>query len=441
MAVNTWRRRWTLVLITIGVIVIAAAVTLALLNPSITRYVEGPEFRAEIEKQTAKGLHFQRCELQPIRRTGFLSAASDGAIARDGIKALTALDAHGISARFNPFGVFLRRWQLDELHIKGGTVGIQIYQPQPEPKPVRPWYFIFLPDRVYLKRLWSDPADVTWQMRGEEGGIFGTRLLITPYGRDFDYRATGGTLHSAGIPDLALRHTHLLITKTLFTLYELELASGEGTIRGEGTAEMRGEKRVDFKIKWANLPVRDWLPNDWNGDFAGTANGDLHWTANDIKLAAAQMQGRLRINGGRISRLTFLDQLAAVTKRKDFARLQLDECAADAIWEKGEGELKNIAIEDKGKFRIEGTVKFTEDSLGGTVQLGLGRDYLAWMPHPEDVFPRAEGAYLWTAVHLSGTLDKPEQDLSPRLLTAMKESPGAFFGAALRAFGAWLRRK
>jgi hypothetical protein len=63
------------------------------------------------------------------------------------------------------------------------------------------------------------------------------------------------------------------------------------------------------------------------------------------------------------------------------------------------------------------------------------------MPHPEDVFPRAEGAYLWTSVHLSGTLDKPEQDLSPRLVTAMKESPGAFFGAALRAFGAWLRRK
>ena len=38
------------------------------------------------------------------------------------------------------------------------------------------------------KRVWSEPGDVTWRMRGQKGGIFGTRLLITPHGRDFEYR-------------------------------------------------------------------------------------------------------------------------------------------------------------------------------------------------------------------------------------------------------------
>ena len=71
---------------------------------------------------------------------------------------MRSLDAHGIKARFNPWGVFLRRWQLDEIHIEGGEVGIQVYEPKPEPSPAKPWYHVFLPQRVYLKRVESEPV-------------------------------------------------------------------------------------------------------------------------------------------------------------------------------------------------------------------------------------------------------------------------------------------
>jgi len=441
MATHRRRQLWLTIAGVFVALGVAGAITLAVINPSITRYVEGPGFRAELEKQTAKGLHFSSSKFGPIRRTGFLSAATDTFEAEEGRKAMTSLHAHGITARFNPLGVFLRRWQLDELHIDGGEVGIQVYEPKPEPTPAKPWYHVFLPDRVYLKRVWSEPADVTWKLRGGKSGIFGTRLLITPHGRDFEYQGTGGTMKNAGIPDLPLRHAHMLITKTLFELYQLELTSGDGIIQGEGTAETRGEKRIDFKVKWDKLPLREWLPKSWEGDFAGTAAGDLRWTGNDFKLETATMRGALRVSGARMSGLGFLKQLAAVTKRKDFERLELNECAADLVWDKGKGGLKNIVIEDEGKFRIKGTVSVSEQSLGGTIQLGLGREYLAWMPNPEEVFPRAEGGYLWATVHLSGTLAEPQQDLSPRLVEAMKESPTAFFGAAFRALGAWLRGK
>jgi hypothetical protein len=177
-----------------------------LLNPSISRYVEGPEFRAEMEKETAKGLHFPSSKFAPIRRTGFLSGASDSFLAKDGRKAITSMDAHGITARVNPLGVFLRRWQLDEVHVDGGEVGIQIYEPKPEPSPAKPWYHVFLPDRVYLKRVWSEPADVTWRMRGEKGGIFGTRLLITAWTR---LRIPRDRRHDENRSSrISLRHTH-----------------------------------------------------------------------------------------------------------------------------------------------------------------------------------------------------------------------------------------
>ncbi|MGH8165286.1 MAG: hypothetical protein ACREP1_13220, partial [Rhodanobacteraceae bacterium] len=65
---------------------------------------------------------------------------------------------------------------------------------------------------------------------------------------------------------------------------------------------------------------------------------------------------------------------------------------------------------------------------------------LEWLPHAEEVFHRAHGGYLWTTVHLSGTPDQPGQDLSPRILDALKESPGAFLGAVFREVGKWLER-
>lgn len=425
-----------------GGIIIAAALGIALVNPRLTRYVESDAFRAELEKQTAKGLHFPAGTYSPIRRTGFLSAASDGFRAENGRKALTTMDAHGITARFNPLGVFLRRWQLDAVHIDGGEVGIQTYEPKPEPSPRKPWYHIFLPDRVYLRRVWSEPADVTWKLRNEKGGFFGTRLLITPHGRDFEYRATGGTMKGPLIPDLPLRHTHLLITKTLLTLYELDLAAGpesDGFIRAEGTAGTREDKSVDFKIKFAKVPVRDWLPASWDAHVAGLAAGEVHWKGKNPKLEESQVQGSLQVDGGRVRRLPFLEKLSSITGKKSIEELELSECSAEVDWNNPAIEVKNIAVEDKGKFRIEGALSIREKALGGAIRLGVAREYLEWLPNPEEVFPSEKAGYLWTTVHLSGTTNKPEQDLSPRIVEALKESPGAFLGLIFRSFGEWMK--
>ncbi|MEY2497842.1 MAG: hypothetical protein QOD12_1398 [Verrucomicrobiota bacterium] len=436
------RRRGRRAAVVIGAIVIAAGAGIALVNPRLTRYVESDAFRAEIEKQTAKGLHFPAGIYSPIRRTGFLTAASDGFRAENGRKALTSLDAHGITARFNPLGVFLRRWQLDEMHIDGGEVGIQIYDPKPEPSPTKPWYHVFLPQRVYLREVRSEPADVTWRFRNEKGGFFGTRLLITPHGRDFEYQATGGTMQGALIPDLPLRHTHLLITKTLLTLYALDLApapKSDGFIQAEGTAGTREDKSVNFKVKLGKLPLREWLPASWHDHVSGPATGTVHWSGKSPKLEASQVQGSFRIADGRVRHLPFLEKLSSLTGKKSIEQLELSECSADVDWNNPLVEIRNIAVEDKGKFRIKGSLTVREKSLAGAIQLGLAREYLEWLPRAEEVFPSEKAGYLWTTVHLSGTIDKPEQDLSPRVIDALKESPGAFLGLILRQAGQWLK--
>jgi hypothetical protein len=436
------RTRWLIRAGVTGVVALACALVLIWLNPRVTRYVESDDFRAELEKQTAKGLHFPAGTYGPIRRTGFLTASSESFRAQDGRKALTTMDAHGITATFNPLGVFLRRWQLDGVHVQSGEVGIQVYDPKPEPSPSKPWYHIFLPDRVYLQRVWSEPADVTWRFRNEKGGFFGTRLLITPHGRDFVYQANGGTLKSALIPDLPLKQTRLLITKKVLTLYALELAAGpegDGIVHGEGTAGTGEDKSVDFKVRFDRMPIRAWLPVSWKNHVAGAAAGDVHWKGKNPKLETASVRGSLRVQDGRLRGLPFLQKLASITGKKSIEELELNECSAEVHWENPTLEIRNIAVEDKGKFRLEGLVSVRDRSLGGAIQLGVAREYLEWLPQPEEVFPKERGGYLWTTVHLSGTAAQPQQDLSPRIIEALKESPGEFLGLVFRLVGDWLK--
>jgi hypothetical protein len=434
-------RRYRVVIIVLGSILAIIGFAFALINSALTRYVESPRFRVLMEQETARGLHFPSGQFTPIRRTGLLSAQSEQFKGRDGRKAVTSLDAQGITARFNPLGILLRRWQIDDLHIGRGNAGIQVYEPKPAPLPVRPWYFVFLPDHVYLKHVWSDAVDVTWPTRGEQSGIFGTHLVITPHGRDFEYHAASGVLRNPSVPEMAVRQVHLLITKQLFTLYTLDLSSGGGTIHGQGSTAITGEKRANFNFSWNDLPVPEWLPKTWSGNFAGAADGDLHWTGNNYTLAAATVIGAVKVNGGHVGGLKFLDTIAAVTKHDDLARLELDVCRSKFRWHEGDCELNDIEIEQTGKFRIEGTVSFSERALTGMIRIGMTHQYLDWLPHPEEVFSQETGGYLWTTVHLSGTLDSPKQDLSPRVIQALTESPGALLGAGLRALGVWLREE
>jgi hypothetical protein len=249
-------------------------------------------------------------------------------------------------------------------------------------------------------------------------------------------------LKGALIPDLALRHTHLLITKTLLTLYTLDLNAApqsDGFIKAEGIAGTGEDKSIDFKVKFGKLPVGEWLPASWRDHVGGVAAGTAHWSGKSPKLESSQVEGALRIDGGRVRHLPFLERFASITGKKSMAELALTQCSAEMDWNSPKLEIKNIAVEDKGKFRIEGALSVREKALGGAVQLGLAREYLEWLPNAWEVFPKEKAGYLWTTVHLSGTIDNPEQDLSPRIIEALKESPGAFLGLMFRQFGDWLK--
>jgi hypothetical protein len=443
MAVFERRRRtWIIIASALVVAVVAIVIGVRLINARLTRYVESESFRRELEKETAKGLHFPSGHYEPIKRTGTWTAESAGFQATDGWKALRSMNASGITAKFNPWGVFRRLWQLDKVHVQAGEVGIQVYEPKPEPSPAKPWYAIFLPERVYLNWVESEPVDVTWRFRQNRSGFFRTRLLITPHGRDFEYQAREGNLRMSPFPELRLQHTHMLITKTILELYHLDLQPGgekEGMIRAEGKAGTGQDRSVDFKIEMKRVPIDDWMPGDWREHVAGAASARVHWTGENPKLEYSGGEADLRIDGARIYGLPFLEKIARLTKEKELERLKLNVCQLDLTWRYPKIDIKHLIVEEKGKFRAEGEVIVRQESLRGTIALGVAPRLLDWLPVAHDVFPREHDGYLWTTVHLSGTVEAPQQDLSERIQEAIKEHPTAALTLLFRQIGESLR--
>jgi hypothetical protein len=129
------------------------------------------------------------------------------------------------------------------------------------------------------------------------------------------------------------------------------------------------------------------------------------------------------VDGGRIIELPFLENVAKITKEKALERLTLNDCSF-------------LGIEEKGKFRAEGRIQVEKKELSGAIELGVASYLPDWLPKLEEVFPRQHDGYLWTTVHLSGTIEAPQQDLSPRIMEVLKENPGAALGLQ---FGEWLK--
>jgi hypothetical protein len=160
-------------------------------------------------------LHFPESHYSAIRRSSAFTAQSDSFEARNGEKAMKSLNGGGITATFNPLGIFLRQWRFSDVHVQSGDVEIQIYKANPEAVTSKPWFAIFLPNRVYMNRIESEHADITWQFRGQRAEFFDTGLAITPHGLDFEYLATNGKLKMALFPDLDVRRAHHRIVKTI----------------------------------------------------------------------------------------------------------------------------------------------------------------------------------------------------------------------------------
>jgi hypothetical protein len=430
-----------------GAILVAAIVVAFLLNIAATRVIEGDGFHSMLEKETAKGLHLKIALYGPITRVGVFGIRDDWGAGQKGEKTIVALKADQVAGAFNPLGMFLRRWQIQFLHFHTGTVWLQRTEPKPnEPKPHgMPWYLFFWPDRLHLKDIKVDDANVLFQLQDKESGLHDTFLEITPNGRDFEYDARGGTFTTPDTPRLNIEHIHLLVRKPKLTCQTLVLgddpAHPEQQLSVQGEAGLQQDHGIKASADFKSLNVSPWLPEKMRANVLGHFSGHLDYASTGTGLATAQASGHLALADGVVHDLKAFRTFIAATKSPDPGDLRLDVCQGDVALKQGAITVDQVEVESKGVFRLEGHATIAKDkSLSGEMELGVTSAYLKWLPTAETtIFTRADGPYHVAVIHLSGTSKKPVQDLSPRILTILGKHPFValklFFNSSSVLFG------
>lgn len=419
-------------------VVIAGSVALVLLltvpillNGWITSWVEGPRFQDLLDRETSKGLKL-KASYAPLHRVGIFGLRTDSFAGTEGEKTIVSLQAQDISGTFNPLGVALKRWEIDSLQIKSGSVMLQKTEAAPgaaKGTPWPPWWALFWPYRVHLADVKIDDANILWKLQDKESGIYGTRLEITPNGRDFEYDAHGGDFKTPMTPPLQVVHAHILIRKPRLYCSEFILSDDAAhpgpQLRLEGDAGLQDDRSVRLKIDLAALIVAPWLPEKLRAHVDGLASGHFDYSSSGTGLETGKGQGKIAIANGLLRELAPVHQYVVLTGSPDPGEMALKVCQADVRWDAGAISAENIEVECEGVFRLTGTITIAADkTLGGQLELGLTDPYLHWLPTARTaIFTRDEGPYHFTTIHFSGTAQKPGQDLSPRIAKEVGKSP------------------
>jgi len=414
-----------------GIAVVVLLTGSAFMNRWATSWVEGPSFQGMVDRETSKGLKLKG-SYAPFHREGALGLRTDSFTGLEGSKTIVTLQAQDISGTFNPLGIILRRWEIDSIHIKSGSVMLQKTEVTPGASkgvPWPPWWALFWPYRVHLADVKIDDANILGKLRDKESGIYDTRLEITPNGRDFEYDAHGGDFKTPATPPLEVVHAHILIRKPRLYCSEFILgddaAHPEQTLRIKGDAGLQEDRSVRVTADLTSLQVAPWLPEKLRAHVEGLASGHFDYTSSGTGLETGKGSGKISIANGVLHGLAPVHQYVVVTGSPDPGNLALKICQADLSWDAGAISAENIEVECDGVFRLTGTLTIAANqTLSGQVELGLTDPYLRWLPTARTaIFTRDEGPYHFTTIHFSGTAQKPEQDLSPRVAHEVGKSP------------------
>ncbi len=230
-------------------------------------------------------------------------------------------------------------------------------------------------------------------------------------------------------PELHLQHVHLLIRKPrlycpVFVLGD-DPAHPEERLSLTGEAGLQDDRSIRLAAKIESLAVSPWLPEKLRAHVRGQMSGKLDYQSTGTGLETAQANGSIAVTDGVIHALPAIEQYVKSTGSPDPGDLHLQVCQTDIRWEKGAVTAENFQMEAKGVFRIAGHVTIaTDKTLSGGIPGRPDRSLFEWLPTARTaIFTENEGDYRTTTVRLSGTLQKPRQDLSARVLKEISKSP------------------
>ena len=222
---------------------------------------------------------------------------------------------------------------------------------------------------------------------------------------------------SVGSLTVGASSTELRSSPDKVTFSDLRMQCGSGIITGEGDVGLDGTHTAEATLKAVNVPMIMLVAVQWQMKLSGQVSGTLSYHGDD---ATGEAQGQLSVSQGKFNLIPFLGKMASLVGLPDITGMEVDKATADFDWKDRVLHLRNIDVRKNDVTRIAGEVDVAADAqVDGHLKIGLPDAILArWPQLQSQVFSVPLEDYGWAEVHLTGTPDHLQEDLSSRVLAA-----------------------
>jgi hypothetical protein len=213
------------------------------------------------------------------------------------------------------------------------------------------------------------------------------------------------------------------------TFSNLVLQVNPGAITGEGDVALSGAHDMHADLKLAQVPLTMLVATQWQVALSGLVTTEVNYTGND---QGGQAQGPIAVEHAKFNVLPWLDRVTSLVGLPPISNVEVDRATAQFAWKDGALHLTDIDVRKNDAARIAGAVDIdAKGNVDGHLKLGLPSTVTARWPQVQtQVFPVALEDYNWADVHLTGSANHLQEDLTPRLVAAGLSSGGNIMNQA-----------
>lgn len=203
--------------------------------------------------------------------------------------------------------------------------------------------------------------------------------------------------------------------KITFSDLRMHCGQGEGMISGDGEMAFSGKHEAHAALTATAVPITMLVGAQWTMKLSGLVTGNLAYEGTDQSSLA---HGRIAVSEGKFNVLPWLGKITALVSLPDITDTQVDKATADFEWKEHTLHLTNLDIRKNDVVRISGdTLVDAQSQIDGHLKLGLPSTITARWPQLQDkVFPDQHEDYNWADVHMTGSPDHLQEDLTSRVL-------------------------
>ncbi len=203
-----------------------------------------------------------------------------------------------------------------------------------------------------------------------------------------------------------------------------------GVINAQLTGSLMPDGALLATMDWQGLIVQNWLPENLAQQFSGSLDGHAVLAVKKWKFKDGSYGGEMKLLNGEVQYTGVQSMVARFLGRRDLLKLPLTRMGLTWTLDDRDVTVKGIDIRLGDDVGVKGDLA-SDDATGLSGQLWVGTRpaYLEWLPDAEkSIFTKSDDGLVWAKVNVSGTMKKPEQDLTKQVLAQLKRHPLSLVG-------------